>query len=186
MSDFMFFLIGDSNVGKTCLFNKLKNSSSSFSITQNSLGSANCTMSKIVENKKITVNLWDTAGQDTFATMVPLFTKNASLILMCYSITDDVSFQSLEQWKSITSDAESKYLLVGLKQDIENERKVSTNDGHNFASEVLNAEFIETSAKSGYGIHDLIDLIFTLILDSKPVPQNELIVKEKKEGGCCK
>jgi Ras-related protein Rab-1A len=54
-------------------------------------------------------------------------------------------------------------LLVGNKADLQSERKVSTEDGSDFADS-LNLGFLETSAKNATNVEEAFSRMATLIL----------------------
>lgn len=55
---------------------------------------------------KVKLQIWDTAGEEKFKSVAPIYYKNTSAVALIYDITDPQSFSSLSQWHN---EVESKY-----------------------------------------------------------------------------
>ncbi|EAY17947.1 RAS, putative [Trichomonas vaginalis G3] len=89
--------VGDSGVGKTSIIHYMKfGSFDSHSLP--TVGAGWTSMDCYFENKKIEYQLWDTAGQEIYRSLVPIYFKNAIGAIICFSLTDAISFQSLQSW----------------------------------------------------------------------------------------
>ena len=51
-----------------------------------------------IEDKTITLNLWDTAGQEKFKSLIPSYLKDSSAIVVVYDITNQESFEAVDKW----------------------------------------------------------------------------------------
>ena len=51
-----------------------------------------------IEDRVITLNLWDTAGQEKFKSLIPSYIKDSQAIVVVYDITSRESFLSVEKW----------------------------------------------------------------------------------------
>jgi small GTP-binding protein len=51
-----------------------------------------------LDNKKIKLQLLDTAGQERFKTITTAHYRNAMGILLVYDITNEQSFKNIEEW----------------------------------------------------------------------------------------
>ena len=51
-----------------------------------------------VDNRKVRMQVWDTAGQDRFRTITSTYYKGAHGIIIVYDVTDRESFESLKFW----------------------------------------------------------------------------------------
>mmetsp|Transcript_27440 Transcript_27440/g.72437 ORF Transcript_27440/g.72437 Transcript_27440/m.72437 type:complete len:194 (-) Transcript_27440:65-646(-) len=89
-----------------------------------------------MDNKKIKLQLLDTAGQERFKTITTAHYRNAMGILLVYDVTNEQSFRNIEEWlKNIekhTSQPVNK-ILIGNKSDLASDRKVSTEAGKQLA-----------------------------------------------------
>jgi Ras-related protein Rab-8A len=141
-------LIGDSGVGKSSLLLRFSDDSFDMNCTP-TIGIDFKLRTIELDNKKIKLQLLDTAGQERFKTITTAHYRNAMGILLVYDITNEQSFKNIEEWlKNIekhTSQPVNK-ILIGNKTDLGSQRKVSTEDGKKLA-EKLNMAFYETSAK---------------------------------------
>ena len=102
------------------------------------------------------LQIWDTAGQERFRSIQASYYKGANGILVVYDITNRRSFEGLNSWLIEIEKNGNKNvykLLIGNKSDLEDERKVSKEEGKEFA-EINGMEFFETSAKEDYQVQD--------------------------------
>ena len=147
-------IIGDTNVGKTCIIERLINNS--FGNTKSTIG-ASYTDTKI---KGINLKIWDTAGQEKFRSMINMYYKGAKCIIICYDITQENSFNNV---KNCLNEIEKNVngifiILVGNKCDLNDNRTISYENAEIFAKE-NNMFYIETSAKNNINVSKLFEII---------------------------
>ncbi|XP_060777423.1 ras-related protein Rab-13 isoform X2 [Neoarius graeffei] len=109
-----------------------------------------------VEGKKVKLQVWDTAGQERFKTITTAYYRGAMGIILVYDITDEKSFENIQNWmKSIKENASAgvSRMLLGNKCDIEAKRKVSKEMGEKLAKD-HGIRFFETSAKSSINVEE--------------------------------
>ncbi len=147
-------IIGDTNVGKTCIIERLINNT--FGNTKSTIG-ASYTDIKI---KGINLKIWDTAGQEKFRSMINMYYKGAKCIIICYDITEENSFNNVKNWLSeIEKNVNGIFIiLVGNKCDLNDNRKITYENAEIFAKE-NNMFYIETSAKNNINVNKLFDII---------------------------
>ena len=144
---YKIMIIGDSSVGKTCLFKKLttgKYSDKNIS----TIGIDRKTLSlkiKVNENdeeveKNFLIQLWDTAGQERFRSITKGYYKDSQGLLLMYDITNQETFDNVEKWIENIKDSlgeddkendnNNKYIIIllGNKLDLAENgaRKVAT------------------------------------------------------------
>ena len=110
-----------------------------------------------INQDKVSVQIWDTAGQEKYNTLTSSYYKGAKGALVVYDITQESTFLKAEQFvKELRekSDKDVYMILVGNKIDLEEKRKVSKEEGKKLADK-LKIGFFEVSAKNGTGIEDL-------------------------------
>ena len=110
-----------------------------------------------INQDKVSVQIWDTAGQEKYSTLTSSYYKGAKGALVVYDITQESTFLKAEQFvKELRekSDKDVYMILVGNKIDLEEKRKVSKEEGKKLADK-LKIGFFEVSAKNGTGIEDL-------------------------------
>ncbi|KAM4755771.1 ras-related protein Rab-13 isoform 1-T1 [Cyanocitta cristata] len=98
---FKLLLIGDSGVGKTCLV--IRFAEDNFSSTYISTIGIDFKIRTVdIDGKKIKLQVWDTAGQERFKTITTAYYRGAVGIVLVYDITDEKSFENIQNWmKSI-------------------------------------------------------------------------------------
>lgn len=174
-----FIIIGDSSVGKSNILLRF---------TDNRFHSSHDTTigvefaTKIIsrQNTIYKLQIWDTAGQETFRSITRSYYRGTIGCLMVYDITNRESFESLEYWISDLQkycDQNMVIVLIGNKTDLEDKRKVSFDEGKEFADK-HKISFFETSAKTGDKISDcFVDAVDRI---NKKIIGNEIsLIKSK-------
>lgn len=185
-------LIGNTNVGKTCIVHRA--TTGVFEESSTTLGASYSAKTEMFDNRYFRLQIWDTAGQEKYRGMTPMYYHNAHVAMIVYSITNTESFEAVDSWfKSLRNNADPDIIifLVGNKVDLDNERAVSAELGEKKAKE-FGAEFCEVSAKTGFGIADLFSLIPMLYTERKPTPADnedinnvEITETTKEKSKCC-
>lgn len=156
--DGKIILIGDSGVGKTTISNWALTGSFNDNFVPTVGGNY---ISKEIQVKSSTVKLqiWDTAGDEQYRSLIPMFYRGTKGAILVYSICEKKTFQEINYFvQSLNERIPDVFkILVGNKSDMVNERKVSFEEGSQYADEIQ-AKFIETSAKSGDCIDNLLQI----------------------------
>ena len=106
------------------------------------------------DNTQVKLQIWDTAGQESFRSITRSYYRGAAGALLVYDITRRESFQHLGRWlEEAKSHAHPNMviLLIGNKNDLEHRRAVSTEEGKAFA-DANGLLFLETSAKTAFNV----------------------------------
>ena len=166
---FKVVFVGDAAVGKTQIINKFVNDKfdASYQLT---VGVEFASKVVDFENKKIKLQLWDTAGQENYRNITKKYYNTSHLIAFVYDISARDSFNSiLKYWvedvKKQNKDA--KFLLVGNKYDLAEERRTVTEEEAKQYAENNGMKFFEVSAKTGDGIDDMFKYIISEPLKEK-------------------
>ena len=120
-----------------------------------------------IGDKKVKMQIWDTAGQERFRNVVSTYFRGSNGILLIYDITSRDSFKNLESWLiEIEKHASDNVLkiLIGNKNDLENDRVISVEEGQNFANR-NGMQFIETSAKMDTNVSEAFQTLGKLMLE---------------------
>ena len=154
-------LIGDSGVGKTNIMSKfLKNQ-----FMEESKATIGVEFgSKLFnhEGHKIKAQIWDTAGQEKYKAITGAYYKGSKGALVVYDITQKKTFENIEKWVNdlkAAGDPKITIILIGNKNDLDDKRQVSKDQGEEKARS-FGCAFLETSAYSG----DNIDKAFNLMV----------------------
>jgi small GTP-binding protein len=157
-------LVGDAGVGKTCLAHVAVNHPFQEDY-KTTIGANTMTVVKTVNNRRIKLSLWDSAGHEQFEHFTKLYAKDASAVVLVFSLTAAASFEHLPRWLELTG-AESgdcKIVLVGTKLDLGDSRAVESDRANVFAGD-HHIEYFESSAKTGEGVSEIFDRVAELIL----------------------
>ncbi len=85
-----------------------------------------------VEDKVLKLQIWDTAGQESFRSITKIFYRGAHAAILTYSVTKRESFSNLFDWlHEIKTSCPNDVipLLIGNKSDIKKLREVSFEEG---------------------------------------------------------
>jgi len=152
---YKLIFLGDQSVGKSCILNRFLNDSFTEDY-QATIGLDFQSKNVNIENQDIHLLLYDTAGQEKFRSLIPMYTRDSNIILLVYDIACKESFDHLPDWlkdlNNVNKD-EVIFALVGNKKDLEN-REVEFEEAKKFADD-NNFIFMEVSAKTGEGFSDL-------------------------------
>ena len=133
--DIKLILLGETAVGKTSIINRYVQDSFSDSLMSST--SMAYVQKKITLNRqKISLNIWDTVGQEKFRSLSKLFFKDTKIVILVYSIVDKKSFDNLSYWlNSVKETIGNDFILgvVGNKCDLFLEQKVDEELGAEFA-----------------------------------------------------
>ena len=91
-----------------------------------------------IGNQDINILFYDTAGQEKFRSLIPLYTRDAKIILLVYDISCKESFIHLSDWlqelTNVNKD-EVIFALIGNKNDLKDSRQVTLEEGQKFSAE---------------------------------------------------
>ena len=176
-------LLGDSGVGKTCIISRYI--SGAFDQNSPSTNGASYA-SKIITfenlNKTISLDIWDTAGQEKYKSLTKFFYKDAAAAILVYDITQNASFENMKNyWYEQLQEFGSKNIILGVagnKCDMYDKEEVNENEAKEFA-EKIGAFFGITSAKNNTGINDLFMNAANKFVD----PNYKINPEESKDKG---
>ncbi|XP_051976955.1 ras-related protein Rab-19-like [Xyrauchen texanus] len=156
--DFLFkiILIGDSNVGKTCVVQSFKTGLFS-ERQQNTIGVDFTVRTLNIEGKRVKMQVWDTAGQERFRTITQSYYRSAHGAMITYDITRRATFDSVPRWIHEVKQfgaANVLMALIGNKCDLESKRDVNFVDACKLAEEKDMLAALETSTKQAKSIQD--------------------------------
>ena len=111
----------------------------------------------IIDGSHITLQIWDTTGQERFQSLGVAFYRGADACVLVFDLTNIKSYDSIHVWKdeflnyaAPKNEKEFPFLLMGNKKDLV---EYGTMNRAITASKVLKdfpkIEYIETSAKNG-------------------------------------
>lgn len=122
----------------------------------------------------------DTAGQERYKSLAPMYYRNAHCAIVVYDITEEDSLENAKAWireLQRHADANITIALVGNKLDLEDRRAVPTEDGAKYA-ESEGLMFLETSAKTPTNI----DKLFKDVANKLPLDRGMGAAKRPTPG----
>ncbi|XP_026758195.1 ras-related protein Rab-21-like [Galleria mellonella] len=154
--NFKVVLLGEGCVGKTSLL--LRYIEDKFNDKHLTTLQATFLNKKInINGKRINLSIWDTAGQEKFHALGPIYYRNSNGAILVYDITDEDSFGKVKNWvKELKKMLGSNIVLIiaGNKIDLEHERTVPLEEAESYAN-MVGAKHYYTSAKLNQGVEDL-------------------------------
>lgn len=147
-------VLGNSAVGKTSLINQYIHQKFEQDYHP-SLGVNIVVKEMYIEEKNADVKmiLWDIAGQEKYDLSRKMFYQGCVGALFVYDVTRSETYKDVKsKWLKDLKEFGNKnaaYLLIGNKNDLTEEKTVSTQEGEKLAINMKATEFIETSAKKG-------------------------------------
>ena len=209
--EYKLILLGDTSVGKTCLFKKLTTGLfMDKNVSTVGIDRRTITIDIDVEennqkvSKKIILNLIDTAGEERFKAITKTYYKGSDGAVLLYDITEKKSFDHINTWiesiKTSASDIDyNKYsvLLLGSKIDLvesgKKDREVDIEDAKSkceefkleWGGECSNKDF--TQEKYIEIFKDFVQIIYKRI-GAKEFKQQvgvKLEIIDKKRSGNC-
>ena len=165
---FKYIIIGDTGVGKSCLL--LQYTDKRFRHDHDlTIGVEFGSRLMRVNGTDIKLQIWDTAGQESFRSITRSYYRGAACALLVYDVTRRETFTHLENWLEDAienGNSEMTIALVGNKSDLDQKRNVSYEEGERFAK-AHNLVFIETSAKLSTNVEEAFSVAAENILLSK-------------------
>ena len=153
---FKYIIIGDAYVGKSNLL--LRYAHGQFKDDyQLTIGVEFAAKNVKIRGKTYRIQIWDTAGQESFRSITRGYYKSSVCALVVYDISNKESFNNISTWIEDCKNQSPKtifFVLVGNKSDLEDKRQVSTEEGQELA-EKYGIPFYETSAKTGANINEI-------------------------------
>lgn len=198
---FSVIILGDTGVGKSCIL--LRFSDDKFNEQHNvTIGVEFGTKHLNIGSTKIKLQIWDTAGQESFRSITRTFYRRAEGVLLVYDATARHTFDNLEHWiVEIRQNCPSYAViyLVGNQIDLISQnpqnREVTEEEGKAFMAKYGISGFKETSARSGFGVNELLNDFCMVMLSqlngrkdiAPPVSQPVVLVPKKNSQSkkCC-
>ena len=133
-----------------------------------------------IEDKITKLQIWDTAGQESFRSITRIFYRGAHCVFLTYDITREETFNNVIEWlKEVKQHASPDILiyLIGNRCDLEDDREVTKERALEFCQQYSIDKFFETSAKTG----DNVEEVFSLAAKELYEQSKEELKKEEEE-----
>jgi len=181
-------MLGDTTVGKTSTVMRFVRNE----WTEHrppTIGASFLTQTVTLHDCVVKFELWDTAGQEKYRSLAPLYYRAAQAALVIYDITNRESFQNAQNWITEITQVEGSDVVIALagnKIDLVAKREVAKEEGIELANR-LGLVFMELSAKTGENVFE----IFTKVAQN--IPKTTVETKNlhlnfeqyQSKKGCC-
>eukprot|EP00741_Cyanophora_paradoxa_P009272 tig00001493_g8982.t1 len=158
--DLKVVLLGSSSVGKSALVERFLHGRF-VAIASNTVGAAFGAKSVQVEQRTITLGIWDTAGAERFESLSRLYYRAAAAAIVCYDVTRKETFERVKFWTNELrgSEPNCSIYVVATKMDLAPAaRQVPEAEAREYAVQ-SGATHWETSSASGEGVEPLFEAI---------------------------
>jgi small GTP-binding protein len=190
---FKLVILGDSAVGKTSIISSFTGENRCHKTYTPTVGTAFCPAEITVDGTRRAFDIWDTAGQELYRSLIPQYVRGADGALLIFDLTRRSSFESLTQWYEFLSNGcdDACVVVFGNKTDLEGNRAVSNDEADRFCEE-QDWEYIEGSAKDGTNVQLLFETVARLCVQAETVdpvrtngPPVENLGKSDEPKPCC-
>jgi len=183
-------LLGDTGVGKSSLV--LRFVTNNFKpYSESTIGASFMSKMIMIDSQPIKFQIWDTAGQEKYHSLAPMYYRGASAAIIVYDITRASTFRTLKTWVTELQQqgpTDIAIAIAGNKADLEPQREITTEAAEQYANEI-GAMYLETSAKDDTNVHDI---FVQLSKRLPPPPEHEPtnlgtvnMHKPPSNGPCC-
>lgn len=167
-SKYKLVFLGDQNVGKTTLISQFvyRQIDKHYEPT---IGIDFLTKKVDVDDKEVKLQLWDTAGQEKFHSIISSYARDSFLAIVLFDVGNESTFMKIDKW--ITDlvrvhDAEKKIkiLIVGNKVDLVDVETLSIiNKKAAVKARYHDGIYVPASAVTYEGIKLFVDTIIELL-----------------------
>jgi len=181
-----FVIVGDHDVGKTSIVTRYTKGSFD-SNSKPTIGAACIEKDYQFDGKEYVLSLWDTAGQETYRNLVPMYYRSAQIALIVCDLTRPETLRSIDYWINSIQEGASKDVimaLIGNKADLEAKRKVEIDDLQKISNQ-YKIPFFETSAVTGLGISKIFEYALSEYMKKEIAEPQPVPVPKDNNSKCC-
>eukprot|EP00957_Ditylum_brightwellii_P002369 181423-Ditylum_brightwellii.AAC.1 len=160
---------GDTKVGKTSIltkyvYDRFENTPSP------TIGIDHLSKTLFLKNQMVRLNICDTVGNEKFRPLMPYYMKESDVAVVVYDVTNRRSFLNTAMWVDLIRTQHGSDILIVLvgnkAEDPSCNRQVAFTEGEKQA-QMDGLLFMKSSAKSGYNVENLFQMIITSLSNNK-------------------
>jgi small GTP-binding protein len=192
-------VIGESNVGKSCLLLRYTDNKFEETFMQN-IGVDFKTKHITIDSTPVKLQIWDTAGSEKFRSITKAYFRGAHGFVVTFDLSEHRTFEETQRWieeiRKSTQESDTDVhpiaaVLVGNKSDLE--RAVTREEAQDLARE-YGIPYFETSAKDGTNVESVFTALANEAFKQKQViegkragqrPQVTVLVDETQAKDEC-
>lgn len=169
-------LLGDGAVGKTSLRNRFMGKGFRMEHLM-TIGADFATYDRELDGNKVTYQIWDLAGQDTFRSVRARFFRGTMAGICVFDITRKESFMNITRWLTELWKNSGRgvvpIILLGNKADLRDKNCVPEEKPPEYAASLslktkkygFSVHYMDTSAKTGLNVNEAFDYIGKQIIE---------------------
>lgn len=169
-------LIGEGNTGKSSMLHRLM--SKDFTKSYRPTIFEHFEKDILIKNKPITLEIWDTAGQEDYDRLMPLNYPNTEILIICFSIANMETYKRVKhKWIPEINhySPNTSIVLVGCKTDLRydsglieelvkrGESCISSEMGRELCSEIKGMAYFECSALENKGVNEVFEFCASVV-----------------------
>jgi len=173
-------IVGDGTVGKTCML--MSFTSNTFPEEYVPTVFDNYTSNIVVDNVKVSLGLWDTAGQEDYDRLRPLSYPQTDVFVLCFSVISPTSFTNItNKWMPEIRHhcPDTPVILCGTKIDLREDRDfvnqlqrqnlqtIKREQGQRLCKKIRAFKYVECSALTQKGLKQVFDDAVRSVLSPK-------------------
>ncbi|AFM99016.1 Rab GTPase [Encephalitozoon hellem ATCC 50504] len=163
---YKIIVLGESDVGKTCLLHKYKEDDFKQSL-MTTIGVDTVSKNIVLNGKNVMLNIWDTAGQERFFSITKSYYRNADGILLIFDISDERTFSCVDRWFGRIREETGNVplFLVGNKRDkVDSTTYYEMESRFKSKADEMKAQYYTTSAKTGENVNNIFEDMAMILL----------------------
>lgn len=173
-------LVGDSNVGKSSFMEMFLHNRFIIDV-HFTIGVDYGSKQLILNGEDITIRIWDTAGQESYRSIVDIYFRNTQGALLLFNLADRSTFHNaFNVWLPKLVDNNIPFILVGNKCDQQN---VVSSDEIKCKCQEYDIIYIEASAKENKNVQQSFIRMISLIDLTNVASQSIIPIRSTKK--CC-
>ena len=167
---FKLCIFGAGGVGKTTLIKRFVTKIFEEDIKM-TIGADFSIKNITIDNKTVTLRIWDFAGEERFRVLLPSFAKGADGGIFMYDITRYSSIRDINDWLSIfeyfVSESENKIpiIMVGGKLDLEDKRSIEPVEALELSRKLNLQGHFECSSKTGDSVEEIFEYMAKIMME---------------------
>ncbi|EAY12472.1 Ras family protein [Trichomonas vaginalis G3] len=172
---FKVVFVGDSTVGKTSIIHKYLKLDGEIPST---VGATSTRVDTIVNEKQLHLSVWDTAGQETFRNLVPVYAKGANAAVIVFDQSNKQTYEHVSGWYSYLQQHVGDIIIIVVQNKCDLNCDIDQAEVFQWAEE-HHVQVISTSAKDGTGISSLFEILSKALYDTVFNHDEDVVISEQ-------
>eukprot|EP00340_Litonotus_pictus_P006881 CAMPEP_0170515210 /NCGR_PEP_ID=MMETSP0209-20121228/1673_1 /TAXON_ID=665100 ORGANISM="Litonotus pictus, Strain P1" /NCGR_SAMPLE_ID=MMETSP0209 /ASSEMBLY_ACC=CAM_ASM_000301 /LENGTH=201 /DNA_ID=CAMNT_0010799593 /DNA_START=1 /DNA_END=609 /DNA_ORIENTATION=+ len=155
---FKVVILGDVGVGKSSIAHRFVSGNMN-TLYEPTIGALFLSKKIQVQEHMIKFDIWDTAGQEKFRSLAPIYYRKADVAIVVYDVTSVQSFEGAKKWVEELHERASSGIIInicGNKLDLSESRRVDEEEAKQYAQRI-GSYYTEVSAKTNQNIYSLFE-----------------------------